>query len=77
MKRYRKLFEDENCDCDKDEECPCQEGCSKKECMCETCPEGSKPQGGSCIGKNGLRLQGKCDKGFIWDPHKSKCISHT
>lgn len=38
MKRYKRLFEDEECNCD-DKECPCNESCSKKKesCMCDSC----------------------------------------
>ena len=47
--------------------------------VCEDCPDGSKPVGGSCArldknGNPGAKIQGRCDKGFTYDPKQGKCI---
>jgi hypothetical protein len=75
MKRYKPLFECEEGSCD-NEECPCNESCSKKkeQCMCEDCPEGSKKNGAYCVGTRGEKLQNKCASGYIWDHKNNKCI---
>jgi len=75
MKRYKSLFECEDCGC-QDKTCPCQESCGKKKesCLCEACPENAKKSGGYCTGVRGEKLQGKCDVGHIWDKDHNKCI---